>query len=105
MKTILKLLSLASATMAAGADFPFDYATANGADWKDIPNVIKMDKNGNPTDPIEILKKNYCNPENHMGLNEQFNQSPIDLRNDWPSKNAGFDNFQKTYQNVTPLTD
>ena len=40
---------------------------------------------------------NYCDPANsEEGF---FNQSPIDLRNDWPHKSAGYDNFQKMYVN------
>jgi len=91
MKSIMQLTTFVSAAMAADVAFPYNYKTNKGADWKDIPDVYEKDNDGNPTTAVKT--KNQCNQE--RGGNTFFNQSPIDLRFDWPAKNAGFDNFQK----------
>lgn len=52
----------------------WDYKTNNGEDWPKLTDV----------------KDNQC---------AGTNQSPIDLKNTWPTKSARYDNFNKLYTN------
>lgn len=90
MKSILKylLVSLAMAAGDGGEDagahgkvaHAWDYKT-NGADWAGLTIDGKV---------------NMCK----QSTDRSWNQSPIDLRNDWPHKSAAFDNFNKVYSNI-----
>ena len=74
MKSITTLLTAAPLVMASAK---WDYK--DSTTW---PDLTLTTKDGAP-------EVNQCKKE----TGRSWNQSPIDLRMDWPSKSAGFDNF------------
>ena len=71
-----QIMGLVSSVLAATGP-AWDYNTNNGEDW---PNIVYTD--GKTT--------NVCGGTN---------QSPIDLKNTWPTRSARYDNFNKLYTN------
>jgi len=81
MKSISTLLASAPLVMGSAQ---WNYKQG-GADWPGLT----LTKEGGGAEVNQCAKS----------TDRSWNQSPIDLRMDWPSKSAGFDNFSKLYEN------